>query len=31
MLLGELTPAETGRRAAAAVNAFMANFDPEGT
>ncbi len=31
MLLGELTPAETGRRAAAAVNAFMANFDPEGS
>jgi multiple sugar transport system substrate-binding protein len=28
MLLGELTPEEAGRRAAAAVNAFLATFDP---
>jgi multiple sugar transport system substrate-binding protein len=28
MLLGELTPEETGRRAAVAVNAFLATFDP---
>jgi len=29
MLLGELTPEETGRRAAAAVNAFLLTFDPD--
>ena len=28
MLLGELTPEETGRRAATAVNEFLATFDP---
>ena len=28
MLLGELTPEQAGRRAAAAVNAFLATFDP---
>ncbi|MBP6506285.1 MAG: sugar ABC transporter substrate-binding protein [Opitutaceae bacterium] len=28
MLLGELTPEETGRRAAEKVNAFIATFDP---
>jgi multiple sugar transport system substrate-binding protein len=30
MLLGELTPEEAGRRAAAAVNAFLVTFDPSG-
>jgi multiple sugar transport system substrate-binding protein len=28
MLLGEITPEQAGRRAAAAVNAFLATFDP---
>lgn len=28
MLLGQQTPEETGRRAAAAVNAFLATFAP---
>ena len=31
MLLGEQTPEEAGRRAAAAVNAFLATFDPSDT
>jgi len=31
MLLGELTPEEAGRRAAAEVNAFLATFDPPAT
>ena len=29
MVLGELTPEEAGRRAAAAVNAFLDTFDPQ--
>lgn len=31
LVLGELTPEEAGRRAAAAANAFLATFDPAGT